>query len=69
MFEPYMRIFIQQFTVILGAFVLVFNADKIFILIFAAVKIFFTVFINYEDALNKVGKKKSIYQESNNSHS
>lgn len=69
MFEPYMRIFIQQFTVILGAFVLLFNADKIFILIFAAVKIFFTVFINYEDALNKVGKKKSIYQESNNSHS
>lgn len=69
MFEPYMRIFIQQFTVILGSFVLMFNADKIFIVIFAAAKIFFTVFINYEDALNKVGKKKSLYQESNNSHS
>jgi hypothetical protein len=69
MFEPYMRIFVQQFTVILGSFVLIFGAGKIFILIFAAARIFFTVFINYEDALNKAGKKKSIYQQSNNSHS
>lgn len=69
MFEPYMRIFVQQFTVILGSFVLMFNAGKIFILIFATVKIFFTVIVNYEDALNKIGKKKSIYRESNNSHS
>jgi hypothetical protein len=69
MFEPYMRIFVQQFTVILGSFVLMFNADKIFILIFAAVKILFTVLVNYEDALNKVGRRKTLYKESNNSHS
>jgi hypothetical protein len=53
MFEPYMRIFIQQFTVILGSFVLVFGADKIFIFLFAVIKIFFTVFIDYEGFLNK----------------
>ena len=60
MFEPYLRIFIQQFTVILGSFVLIFNADKVFMIIFAAAKIFFTVFVNYEDALNKVGRKKEV---------
>jgi hypothetical protein len=69
MFEPYMRIFVQQFAVILGAFVLRFNADRIFILIFAVAKIFFTAIVNYEATLNKLGRKKSVYQESNNSHS
>lgn len=69
MLEPYMRIFVQPFTVILGTFILIFNAGKIFILIFAVVKIFFTVIVNYEDTLNKLGRNRSIYQESNNSHS
>jgi hypothetical protein len=69
MFEPYIRIFIQQFTVILGSFVLIFNANKIFIFIFATAKIFFTVFVNYEDALNKVGQKNKLYKESSDSHS
>lgn len=69
MFEPYLRIFIQQATVISGSLLLVFDADKPFILVFAATKIFFTVFVNYEEALNKAVRKKSVYQESNNSHS
>jgi len=68
MFEPYMRIFVQQFTVILGSFVLMFGADKIFILVFAIAKIFFTVVVNYEAALANANTKSN-YQESNNSHS
>lgn len=53
MFQPYGRIFIQQFTVIFGSLFLEFGAGKIFILIFAAVKIWFEVFINYDGILNK----------------
>jgi hypothetical protein len=53
MFQPYGRIFIQQFTVIFGSMFLIFGAGKIFILIFAAVKIFFEVFVNYDGLLNK----------------
>jgi hypothetical protein len=53
MFQPYGRIFIQQFTVILGSMFLAFGAGKIFIFIFAAVKICFEVFVNYDGLLNK----------------
>ena len=53
MFQPYMRIFIQQFAVILGSMFLVFGAGKIFILVFAFVKIAFEVYLNYEGVLNK----------------
>jgi hypothetical protein len=53
MFQPYGRIFIQQFTVILGSMFLSFGAGKIFILLFAAIKIFFEVFVNYDGILNK----------------
>ena len=62
MFQPYMRIFIQQFTVILGSMFLVFGAGKIFILIFAGAKTFFELFVNYEGILEKTMadlKKKS----------
>lgn len=48
MFEPYLRIFVQQFTVILGSLALTLGAGKLFMLIFAAAKIFFTVFIRYD---------------------
>ena len=63
MFEPYLRIFIQQFTVLLGGFVLVFGGGKVFILLFALIKIFFTVFVNYEAALNKSGPKKILIRQ------
>ena len=53
MFQPYMRIFVQQVTVILGSMFLVFGAGKIFILVFALVKIMFDVYVNYERAMNK----------------
>lgn len=57
MFEPYMRIFIQQFTVILGSIVLSFGAGGVFVLIFALVKIFFTVVVDYEAAMNQTMEK------------
>ncbi len=53
MFQPYGRIFVQQFTVIIGSMFLSFGAGKIFILVFAAIKIFFELLINYEGLINK----------------
>lgn len=53
MFQPYMRIFIQQVTVIVGSMFLVFGAGKIFILVFALVKIIFEVYVNFERVMNK----------------
>jgi len=53
MFEPYPRIFVQQFAVILGGFFMMFNAGKVFILVFALVKIFFEVMVDFEGILNK----------------
>lgn len=53
MFQPYIRIFIQQFTVILGSMFLVFGAGKIFIIIFAAAKTFFEIYIDYDGILKK----------------
>ena len=57
MFEPYLRIFIQQFLVLLGGFALGFGAGRVFILLFAIIKIFFTVFIDYESILNRASAK------------
>jgi len=53
MFQPYIRIFIQQITVILGSLFLTFNAGAAFIIIFAAIKIFFEVYVDYDKLLNK----------------
>ncbi|MEI9808588.1 MAG: DUF6498-containing protein [Bacteroidota bacterium] len=53
MFQPYGRIFIQQFTVILGSMFLGFGLDKGFILVFALAKIFFDIYINFDKVLDK----------------
>jgi hypothetical protein len=53
MFQPYGRIVIQQFTVILGSMFLQFGLDKIFILIFVVIRIFFELFVNYEKLLSR----------------
>ncbi len=53
MFQPYGRVFIQQFTVIFGSMFLMFSLGKGFILVFAIAKIFFEVFVNFEGMLNK----------------
>lgn len=53
MFQPYGRIFIQQFTVIAGGIFLSFGAGKIFIIVFAGVKIFFEILVNFDRILGK----------------
>jgi hypothetical protein len=57
MFQPYGRIFIQQFTVILGSMFLGFGWDKGFILVFALAKIFFDVYVNFDRVLDKSMKE------------
>jgi Family of unknown function (DUF6498) len=56
MFEPYGRIFIQQFTVILGSMFLSLGLGKIFILVFALVKILFDM-VDYGALLSKANEK------------
>ena len=56
MFQPYGRIFIQQFTVIMGSIFLGFGAGKIFIIIFAGIKIVFEIFVDYEGIIKKIAK-------------
>lgn len=47
MLQPYGRIFVQQFVVIVGSMFLTFGAHKVFILVLALVKIYFETFINF----------------------
>jgi hypothetical protein len=63
MFEPYIRIFVQQFVVILGSMFLTFGAGKIFILIFVIAKIFFELFINYNRLLEIAEKRERLKKE------
>jgi hypothetical protein len=63
MFEPYIRIFVQQFVVILGSIFLSFGAGKIFILIFVITKIFFELFINYNRLLDVAEKRERLKKE------
>ena len=59
MFEPYIRVFIQQITVILGSFVLLFNGGKVFILLFAFIRIYFEVILKYDVRIKEALKAKS----------
>ena len=63
MFSPYMRIFVQQFVVIIGGFILTFGAGKVFMLIFVTVKIFFEVIMNYDRVLQLAEKRQRIHEE------
>jgi len=61
MFQPYMRIVVQQLVVILGSIFLGFGAGKIFILVMVMVKIFFELYINFDRILNsaeRMNRKK-----------
>jgi hypothetical protein len=53
MFEPYGRIFIQQFTVILGSMLLTFGGGKGFIVVFAAAKLFFDLYVDFNKIISK----------------
>ena len=68
MFEPYIRIFVQQFVVIIGSMFLSFGAGKIFILIFIIIKIFFELSVNYNRllAIAEKREKLKVEREKNN---
>lgn len=59
LFQPYGRIFIQQFVVILGSLFLGMGAGKVFMLIFVFVKIYFEIFINFASYINKTDFNKA----------
>ena len=59
MMSPYLRIFIQQFVVIVGGMFLSFGAGKTFMLIFVVVKLFFEVFVDYQRYLTEIAAKQS----------
>lgn len=60
MFSPYGRIFIQQFAVIIGSFLLMMGWGKVFILVFVVVKIFFGVILNFESAITESTQSKRL---------
>jgi len=64
MFQPYIRIFVQQFVVILGSMFLSFGLGKIFIVILVGVTIFFEVFLDLGQMLAVADKKKE-WEEDN----
>lgn len=63
MFEPYVRIFVQQLVVIVGSMFLNFGAGKIFILVFVLVKIFFELFLNFNRFLTISEKRQQLKNE------
>ena len=63
MFEPYLRIFVQQLVVILGSIFLTFGAGRVFILIFIIVKIFFEVYVNLGRYLAIAEKRQRMKEE------
>ncbi len=63
MFEPYMRIFVQQFVVILGSMFLSFGGGKIFILVFVVAKVFFELLVNFSSFLTIAEKRQQIKDE------
>jgi len=69
MFEPYMRIFVQQLVVILGSIFLSFGAGKVFILVFVIAKIFFELFVNFNRLLNISEKRQQLKNERENKNS
>lgn len=66
MFEPYIRIFVQQIVVIVGSMFLSFGAGKIFVLIFVLVKIFFELFVNFNRFLAIAEKRQQLKNEREN---
>ena len=66
MFEPYMRIFVQQIVVILGSIFLSFGAGRVFILVFVIAKIFFELFVNFNRFLAIAEKRQQMKEERKN---
>lgn len=67
MFQPYGRIFVQQFVVIVGSMFLAMGFTDIFILILVLVKIGFELFINFDALIDKSeAEAKKKMEESGN---
>lgn len=66
MFQPYGRIFIQQFTVILGSMFLSMGLGKAFILIFILAKLVFEFLFDFESALKKSALEMTDQQKKDN---
>lgn len=64
MFQPYVRIFIQQFVLIFGSMFLAFKLGYIFIVIFVVVRIYIGLFLDWNkkvnDSLDKNSKEQNI---------
>ena len=60
MFQPYGRIIVQQFVVIIGSMILAFGGGKVFILILALVKIYAEVFFNFDRIINITEAKQKL---------
>ncbi|MBC7848962.1 MAG: hypothetical protein H7Y31_04470 [Chitinophagaceae bacterium] len=60
MFEPYGRIFVQQFTVIVGSMFLGFGAGKAFITIFVLFKLLVDVLIDYRRIISIAARKQAL---------
>lgn len=69
MFQPYGRIIIQQFTVILGSMFLTFKLGAAFVLIFAVIKIIAEVYFRLDQLITKAMANPENYQDNNSSHS
>lgn len=69
MFQPYGRIIIQQFTVILGSMFLTFKLGGIFVLVFAGVKIMAELFVSFDKFFDKAIAAAEKNQDKSNSHS
>jgi len=65
MFQPYGRIFVQQFVVIVGSMFLAMGFTDIFILVLVLVKIGFELFTNFDGFIDKAEaeSKKKIAEE------
>lgn len=69
MFQPYGRIIIQQFTVILGSMFLTFKLGAVFVLVFALVKIIAEVYFPLNNLFAKAMESAEKDQDNNSSHS
>jgi hypothetical protein len=52
MFQPYLRIFIQQFVLIIGSMFLVFKLGSVFILVFVLTKFYIEIFLNWNQKID-----------------
>ncbi|MBL0270032.1 MAG: hypothetical protein KAX45_06625 [Chitinophagaceae bacterium] len=69
MFQPYGRIIIQQFTVILGSMFLTFKLGAIFVLVFALVKIIAEIYFPLNNLYARAMESSEKDQDNNSSHS